>query len=181
MLKNKIKQRLRHTPRQSNRKYGTWDKISTRYKNKVTNNNIIINNTTLSDIKSQVDGTVGETINIPTLIYLQNKPQRKDNQDRGLINKTLHFFLGSIGIGNSIFNSKEIIPINPKTAEDSPDNYHSLLEYKIDFHDRYLQPACVDKSRKLLEIQNVIEDECDEGWSFVPKAILDHRKRITPI
>ena len=38
----------------------------------------------------------------------------------------------------------------------------------------------MDECRKLLEIQNVIEDENDDDWSFVPKAILDHRKRVIP-
>ena len=46
LSKKKDKQKLRHATRQSNRKYGTWDKISTRSKNKIRNNNIMINNTT---------------------------------------------------------------------------------------------------------------------------------------
>ena len=38
----------------------------------------------------------------------------------------------------------------------------------------------MDECRKFLEIQNVIEDENDDDWSFVPKAILDHSKRVIP-
>ena len=57
---------------------------------------------------------------------------------------------------------------------------HLIPEYKIEFHDRHLQPLNMIESRKLLEIQNVVEDKLDEDWSFVPKAILDHSKRVVP-
>ena len=43
--KKKAKQRLKYPQRQSNRKYGTWDKISTRSMNKSNNNTVQINTT----------------------------------------------------------------------------------------------------------------------------------------
>ena len=31
-----------------------------------------------------------------------------------------------------------------------------------------------------MELQNFVDDENDPDWSFVPKAILEHKKRVTP-
>ena len=70
--------------------------------------------------------------------------------------------------------------MNPTTYHTHQPTNQLIPEYKIEFRDRYLQPLHLIESRKLLEIQNVLEDEFDEDWSFVPKAILDHRKRIVP-
>ena len=114
------------------------------------------------------------------LKYNPKLKQLKLTHDKGSISKALFFFLGSIGTKNSIFNSGTTIPLVPVYENYTQGNYQQFPEYKIDFKDRFLLPTCLEESRKLFKIQNIIEDENDEDWSFVPKAILDHRKRIIP-
>ena len=63
---------------------------------------------------------------------------------------------------------------------DNVKNCQSLPEYKIDFHDRSLQSNIANEVRKNMEIRDVIEDEMDPDWSFVPTAILSHNKRVVP-
>ena len=38
----------------------------------------------------------------------------------------------------------------------------------------------MSRYRKHMEINDIIADEEDNDWSFVPKAILGHRKIISP-
>ena len=54
--KKKAKQRLKHWQRQSNRKYGKWDKISTRSMNKNNSNNVKINTITQNEQHNREEG-----------------------------------------------------------------------------------------------------------------------------
>ena len=83
------------------------------------------------------------------------------------------FFLASIGTSSLLFNSGgEIITLQPN------EKYQSLSEFKIELRSQDLQT--VNKDRRILELQNIVEDENDPDWSFVPKAILFHKKIVVP-
>ena len=113
----------------------------------------------------------------PILNYIQ---QTKPSHSKGKLSRLFLFLIGSIGTQNSIFDSRAKMTMTPTIDHTHQPIKQLIPEYKIEFCDRYLQPSHLIESRKLLEIQNVLEDEFDKDWSFVPKAILNHRKRIIP-
>ena len=108
--------------------------------------------------------------------YKSNKPlSLKDKMKKMFI-----FLLGSMGSKSTLFNSGGL-PVHALERLMIPNSNHpdrGATEYKIEFHDRSLQSNITNKYRKHMEIRDLIEDEKDEYWSFVPKAILDCHKRV---
>ena len=109
--------------------------------------------------------------------YKSNKPLSL----RDKMKKMFIFLLGSMGSKSTLFNSGGL-PVHALERLMIPNSNHldrGAPEYKIEFHDRSLQSNMINKYRKHMEIRDLIEDEEDEDWSFVPKAILDHKKVVT--
>ena len=131
--KKKVKQRLKHQQRQCNRKYGKWDKISTRSMNKYESNNVKINTITQNEQQKREERKDGKDIKSPVLKYNKKLKQLKPTYDKLSMSKALLFFLGSIGTRNSIFNSGAMIPLVPINENYIPGNYQQLPEYNIDF------------------------------------------------
>ena len=131
--KKKAKQRLKHPQRQSNRKYGTWDKISTRSMNKSNNNTVQINTTIQNNQHNRNEETGKKDIKSPVLKYDQRMKQWKSMSDKSSMLKMFLFLLGSIGTRNSIIDSGTMIPLLPIYENHMPENYQQLPEYKIDF------------------------------------------------
>ena len=94
-------------------------------------------------------------------------------RSKTLFKKFTMFLIASIGTRSQVFNSGWKIHIF-----DSNNKYKSLPELQIKLRDSKLQS--VNHKRKELELQDIIDNENDSDWYFVPKTILDRCKRIIP-
>ena len=68
--------------RQSNRKYGTWDKISTRSMNKNNSNNVKINTITKNEQQNRKEGIDGKDVKSLVLKNNKNLKQLKPTYDK---------------------------------------------------------------------------------------------------
>ena len=99
--------------------------------------------------------------------------KKQSEKSKSLLKQLTMFLIASIGTNSLLFNSGGNI-----TTLQPDKNYHPLPEFKIDLRSQDLQT--VNKDRRILKLQNIVEDENDPDWSFVPKAILFHKKIVVP-
>ena len=93
--------------------------------------------------------------------------------------------MAGIGSTSLIINSRGIFnPLIPFEghiiSENENDINEIILENKIQSPNQSLQSKSIMKIRRQLEIMDMLEDDNDEDWNFVPKKILSHAKRIIP-
>ena len=89
-------------------------------------------------------------------------------------NRLCAMIMAGIGASSIVFNTGGvIIPLIPNTGNGNNNNINNtedyILETKISSPDKSLQFEAIKQLRKQLEIKDIIEDEDDEFWSFVPK------------
>ena len=89
------------------------------------------------------------------------------------------------GAGVNIINSggsfNELKPlIEHKSIQDDNSLDQYILETKIQSPQTSLKSGSIKSIRQNLELIDLIEDDNDDDWSFVPKHILSHAKRAIP-
>ena len=129
------------------------DKVTTR--SEYNNNHRVTNITIEETSEPHVMDQDSSHIKTPRRNYAkENSNRTKNHNHKGLLHRLAIFLLTSIGTHATIFNSEgQVKPM--KTFKGCP----SLSEYKIDFHDRSLKSDWANKSRKTMEIRDIIEDE----------------------
>ena len=70
--------------------------------------------------------------------------------------------------------------IEHKSIQDDNNFDQYILETKIQSPQTSLQSGSIKSIRRNLELIDLIEDDNDDDWSFVPKHILSHAKRAIP-
>ena len=70
--------------------------------------------------------------------------------------------------------------IEHKSIQDNNSLDQYILETKIQSPQISLQSGSIQSIRRNLELIDLIEDDNDDDWSFVPKHILSYAKRAIP-
>ena len=171
--------------RKSARQYDKIDRISTRAMKQKEEMNI--NNTQQHHHNMNNSSRTGKLNKDMSHLKQKSHKEKISTTKKSIISKVFSskdemtklflFLLTSMGTHSTISNSGGIY-VKAIDMTNNQNNDFFDPEYKIDFHDRSFQSSYMDRFRKHNELRDIIEDEDDEDWSFVPKSILDHKKVV---